>query len=51
VQEVAASIGDALMNLLDTGFRLFPVAAELRLARHDTLVACKPLLVLPEGVE
>jgi len=51
VQEVAASIGDARVNLLDAGFRLLPVAAELRLARHGTLIACKPLLVLPEGVE
>ena len=51
VQEVAADIGDARVNLLDTGFRLLPVAAELRFARHGTLVACKPLLVLSEGVE
>ena len=51
VQEIAADIGNAGVNLLDSGFRLLPVAAELRLARHGTLIACQPLLVLPEGVE
>jgi len=39
------------MDLLDTGFRLFPVAAELRFARHGSLIACKPLLVFSEGIE
>ena len=51
VQEIAANIGDAGVNLLDFSFRLFPVVAELLFARHHPLDASEPLLVLPEGVE
>ena len=51
VQEIAANIGDTSVNLLDAGFRLFPVVAELLFTRHGSLIAGKLLLVLPEGVE
>ena len=51
VQEVFAGVSDAGVNLLDFGFRLFPVTAELDLAAHAALVARKALLMFLEAVE
>ena len=51
MQEIAADIGDAGMELLDFGFCLPPVVAELPLARHGPLIASQLLLVLPKGIE
>ena len=51
VQEVFAGVSDAGVNLLDFGFRLFPVTAELHLTAHAPLVTCKALLVHLKAVE
>lgn len=51
MQEIAADMGDAGMEHLDFGLGFLPVVAELRLARHDPLIACQSLFVLPETVE
>jgi len=51
MQEVFAGISDAGVNLLNFGFRLLPVVAELDLAAHATLVARQALLVFLEAVE
>jgi hypothetical protein len=51
VQKVFSGICDVGVNLLDFGFRLFPVVAEPDLAAHAALVAHKALLMLYEAVE
>ena len=50
VQEVAADMGDAGVNLLDADFRLLPVAAELLFVAHAPLVPGEPYFLLSEGV-
>ena len=51
MQEVAASIGDAYVYLLDAGPRLLPVVAELLFAAHGPLITSEALLVFLEAVE
>ncbi len=51
VQEVFPGIRNADVNLLDFGFRFFPVVAELDLAAHAPLVAGKVLLMLLEAAQ
>ena len=41
VQIVAADLGDAVMNLMDAGFRLLPVVPEVNLAAPGPLVAAQ----------
>ena len=50
VQEIAAHVGDAGVDLLDAGLGFFPVVAELHFARHGPLIAGESYLVFPEGV-
>ncbi len=50
VQEVFSDIGNAGVNLVNFGFRLFPVVAELDLVAHAALVARKALLVFVEAL-
>jgi putative transposase len=51
MEEVAAGVGDADMNLLDAGFRLFPVVAEFHLATHRLLLLAQGCFVPLEAVE
>ena len=51
VQEVFSGVGDTGMNLLDSSFRLLPVAAEFNFAAHAPLVFGEALLVLLKAVE
>jgi hypothetical protein len=51
VQEVFADMSDAGMHLLDVGFCLLPIVAELRFARHRPLIPGKTFLMFPEAVE
>ena len=51
VQELAASVGDTGLNLLDAGFRLLPATAEFNLAALASLIAGEALLMLFETVE
>jgi hypothetical protein len=50
VQEVFAGVGDTGVNLLNSGFLLFPVVAEFDFAAHAPLVAGQSLLVFLETV-
>ena len=51
VEKVTPHIGDGAVQLLDLGFGLDPVLAELLLARHRPLVAREALLVFLETVQ
>ena len=51
MQEVFPGVGDARMNLLDLGFSLLPVVAELHLATHGSLIAGEAHQVFLEAVE
>ncbi|KGA92746.1 hypothetical protein LptCag_0481 [Leptospirillum ferriphilum] len=51
MQEVAAGVADAGMNLLDAGFRLIPVVAESHLAAHGLLRAAQRGFMPLEAVE
>lgn len=50
VQEIFSGVSDAGVNLLDFGFRLFPVITNFYFAAHATLIACKALLVFLEAI-
>ena len=45
MQEIFSGIRNSGVKLLNFGFRLFPVVAELLFTTHASLVACKSLLV------
>ena len=51
VQVVAADVADLLVAFRDQGFRLLPVAAELRFATHRPLITGKALWLFPEAVD
>jgi len=51
VQEILPGISYIAVNLLNFGFRLFPVVAELDLAAHAPLVTGQALLMFFEAVE
>ncbi len=51
MQEVAADVANAGMNLLDAGLCLLPVVAELGLSAHGLQRAAQRLFVPPKAVE